>query len=135
MLWLKFIKYFKLAAVWCRQHWRWLVLFISFVIVYLAGRKHSKGLRIQAQMAKEFYEKEKEAIHKAYELEMEQREEANKRYSEAVAKIEEEYERDKKELTHSKKEQIKKMVNKAKKDPNEVDRILEQELGIKKGAQ
>ena len=107
-------------------------MFISFVIVYLAGRKHAKGLRVQAEMAKEFYEKEKEAIHKAYEFEIEQREEANKRYSEAVAKIEEEYEKNKLELTHSKKEQIKKMISKAKKDPTEVDRILEQELGIKK---
>ena len=132
MLWLKFIKYFKLAAVWCRQHWRWLVLFISFVVVYLAGRKHSKSLLIQAQMAKEFYEEEKEAIHRAYELEIEQREEANRRYSEAVVKIEEEYERDKKRISHSQKEQIKSLVSKAKSDPDEVDRILERELGIKK---
>ena len=132
MTWLKVLKYSKLAAVWCRQHWRWLVLFISFVIVYLAGRKHAKGLRVQAEMAKEFYEKEKEAIHKAYEFEIKEREKADKRYSEAVAKIEEEYEKNKQELTHSKKEQIKKMVNKAKSDPQEVDKILEQELGIKK---
>ena len=107
-------------------------MFISFVIVYLAGRKHSKSLLIQAQMAKEFYEEEKEAIHKAYELEMEHREEANKRYSEAVARIEEEYERDKRRISHSQKEQIKSLVSKAKSDPDEVDKILERELGIKK---
>ena len=89
---------------------------------------------MQADLAKEFYEKEKEAIHKAYEFEIEQREAANKRYSEAVAKIEEEYENNKQELTHSKKEQIKKMVNKVKTDPDEIDKILEQELGIKKEA-
>ena len=132
MLWLNVLKYSKLAAVWCRQHWRWLVLFISFVVVYLAGRKHAKGLRVQAEMAKEFYEKEKEAIHKAYEFEIEKREEANKRYSEAVKKIEEEYERDKQEITHARKEEIKKMLSKVKENPDEVNRILEEELGIKK---
>lgn len=132
MLWLKVVKYFKLAAVWCRQHWRWLVLFASFLVFYLLGRRHAKGLKMQAELAKEFYKKEKEAIQKAYEFEIEERDKANKRYSEAVAKIEEEYEKNKQELTRSKKEQIKKMVNKAKSDPNEVDRILEQELGIKK---
>ena len=132
MFWLNVVKYSKLAAVWCRQHWRWLVLFVSFLIVYLAGRKHSKGLRVQAEMAKEFYEKEKEAIHKAYEIERQRRDEANKTYSEAVAKIEEEYERNLESITHSKKEQIKRMVSKAKSDPGEVDRILQDELGIKK---
>ncbi len=35
-------------------------------------------------------------------------------------------------LTHAKKEAVKKMVNKAKNDPDEVDRILEEQLGIKK---
>ena len=107
-------------------------MFVSFVIVYLAGRRHAKGLRIQAEMAKEFYEKEKEAIHKAYEIEIERRQEANNTYSKAVIQIEEEYEKNKKDLTHSKKEEIKRMVSKAKTDPDEVDRILEQELGIKK---
>jgi uncharacterized protein YbjQ (UPF0145 family) len=83
-------------------------------------------------MAKEFYEKEKESIKKAYELEMENREKARKTYSDAVIKIEQEYEKNKKELTHSKKERIKRMVSKAKDKPEDVDAILERELGIRK---
>ena len=64
--------------------------------------------------------------------EIKKREEANKRYSNAVKKIEEKYEKDKANITHSKKENIKRLVNKAKTDPDQIDRILEQELGIKK---
>ena len=67
-----------------------------------------------------------------HELEIKKREEANQRYSKAVQKIEERYEKDKQNITHSKKEKIKSMVNKSKENPEEVDRILEQELGIKK---
>ena len=46
--------------------------------------------------------------------------------------LKEKYEKDKANITHSKKENIKRLVNKAKTDPDQIDRILEQELGIKK---
>ena len=72
-------------------------------------------------------------VEKAYELEIRKREEASERYSEAVKKIEEKYEQDKWNITRSKKESVKKMVQKAKNSPDEIDRILEQELGIQKG--
>jgi len=128
MFWMKL----KIAAIWCRQHWRWLVLSIAFIVVYMLGKRGSKSLKIQAELARKQYLREKEAIQKSHEHEIKKREEAEKRYSDAVNKIEERYERDKWNLTHAKKEEIKKMVQKAKKNPEEVDRILEEELGIKK---
>ena len=72
-------------------------------------------------------------IEKAHELEIKKREEANKRYSDAVKEIEKKHEEDKMNITKSKKEAVKRMVNKAKHSPEEIDRILEQELGIQKG--
>ena len=128
MIW----KNLKIAAAWCRQHWRWVILSIAFVAVYMAGRKGSKSLKLQAELARKQYLKEKEAIQNAHDIEIKKREEAEKRYSDAVSKIEERYEKDKWNMTQSKKEQIKSLVKKAKEDPSEVDRILEQELGIKK---
>ena len=64
-------------------------------------------------------------------MEIAKREEAEKLYSDAVTKIEERYEQDKANITHSKKEEIKKMVRKSSTNPDDVNRILEQELGIK----
>jgi Icc-related predicted phosphoesterase len=128
MLW----KNLKIAAIWCRQHWRWLVLSIAFLAVYYIGRKDLKSLKIQAELARKQYLREKEAIEKAHEYEIKKRDEAEKRYSDAVNKIEERYEKNKWNLTHAKKEEIKKMIRKAKQDPDEVDRILEEQLGIKK---
>mgnify|MGYP001177730623 CR=1 FL=1 len=132
VFWLSALKYLKISAVWCQQHWRWVVLIIAFIVVYLLGKRNAGAYKIQADLAKERYKKEKEAIEKAHELEIKKREEANQRYSKAVQKIEERYEKDKQNITHSKKEKIKRMVNKSKENPEEVDRILEQELGIKK---
>ena len=128
MLWLKL----KIIAVWCRQHWRWLVLSVAFLVVYMIGRRGHKHLKLQAELARKQYLLEKQALQAAHQFEIEKREEAQKRYSDAVNKVEEQFERDKWNLTRAKKEQIKRLINKAKHDPDEVDRILEQELGVKR---
>ena len=131
MLWLSILKYLKIAAAFCRQHWRWLVGIIAFVVVYSLGRKGARGVRVQAELARKQYKREKEAIEKAHELEIKKREEAEKNYSEAVKKIEEKYEKDKLNISRVKKEDIKKLVKKAQNDPDEIDRILEAYLGIR----
>ena len=122
----------KIAAAWCRQHWRWLVLSIAFIVVYMLGRRGSKSLKLQAELARKQYLKEKEAIQKAHEFELKSKQEAQDRYNNAVNKIEERYEKDKWNISHAKKEEVKALVRKAKEDPDEVDRILDEELGIRK---
>ena len=128
MFWVKL----KLAAAWCRQYWRWLVFVIAVLASYLLGKRGKDALKEQAKLAKDMYIKEKEIIERAHELELQKREEAQERYSKAVDKIEERYENDRQNITHAKKEAIKKMVQKAKSDPDEVDKILEEQLGIRK---
>ena len=110
----------KIAAAWCRQHWRWLVLSIAFIVVYMLGRRGSKSLKLQAELARKQYLKEKEAIQKAHEFELKSKQEAQDRYNNAVNKIEERYEKDKWNISHAKKEEVKALVRKAK------------ELGIRK---
>ena len=128
MFWVKL----KLAAAWCRQYWRWLIFAIAVLVSYLLGKKDKGKLEEQARLAKEMYVKEREAIERAHKLELQKKEEAQQRYVDAVDKIEERYEKDQWNITHAKKEAVKSMVNKAKNDPNEIDRILEEELGINK---
>ena len=128
MFWVKL----KLAAAWCRQYWRWIIFTVAVLVSYLAGKRDKDKLKEQARLAKEMYIKEREAIERAHELELLKRKEADQRYSDAVTQIEKKHEENQFTLTHAKKEAVKQMVKKAKNDPDEVDRILEQELGIKK---
>jgi hypothetical protein len=128
MFWVKL----KLAAAWCRQYWRWLVFVIAVLVSYLLGKRGKDSLKEQAKLAKDMYIKEKEVIERAHQQEIQAKEEAQQRYSDAVDKIEERYENDRQNITHAKKEAIKKMVQKAKSDPDEVDKILEEQLGIRK---
>ena len=46
--------------------------------------------------------------------------------------IEKKHEEDNQKMSRAKKQEIKKLVKKAKDDPDEIDRILEEQLGIKK---
>ena len=131
-MWFKTLKYLKLAAAWSRQYWRWLVFATAVLVSYLLGKRGKDALKEQAKLAKDMYIKEKEIIERAHELELQKREQAQERYSKAVDKIEERYENDRQNITHAKKEAIKKMVQKAKSDPDEVDKILEEQLGIRK---
>ncbi len=131
MIWLALLKHLKIAAVFCRQHWRWLVGIVAFVVVYMLGRKGARGVMVQAELARKQYKREREAIERAHELEIKKRQEAEKRYSEASKIIERRYEKDKSNMSKSKKESIKQMIKKAKDDPDEVNRILQNELGIK----
>ena len=128
--WVMFWVKLKLAAAWCRQYWRWLVFVIAVLVSYLMGKRGKDKLKEQALLAKEMYIKEKEVIERAHQQEVQAKQEAQERYSEAVRKIEKKYEEDSHNLTKAKKEAVKKMVNNAKNDPAEIDRILEEQLGI-----
>ena len=76
MSWLLIKKWWDIASVWCRQHWRWLVMVAALVIVYVLGKRQNKAELIQAKLTLKHYQQEKDAIIKAYETEKKLREEA-----------------------------------------------------------
>ena len=125
-------KWWGISSAWCRQHWRWLVLFFVFVVVYFFGKNKGRIELIQAKLALKQYEKEKSAIIKAYETEIELRDKAKKKYDQAMKTVSEEYKNDFNSLRMKKEAEIRKKLKQAKNNPDEIDKILENELGIKK---
>ena len=87
---------------------------------------------IQAKLALKQYQQEKEAIEKAYQTEIELREEAKKKYDNAIASVNEEFKGDFNSLRMQKEAELRKRLKQAKHNPVEIDKILEQELGIEK---
>ena len=69
MWWLTLKKWLKISAVWCRQHWRWLVIGGFALVMYYLGRKASKAQLIQAKLALKslLLEAEREAFAKEVE--------------------------------------------------------------------
>ena len=132
MWWLALKKWLKISAVWCRQHWRWVVLGGFALVMYYLGRKASKAQLIQAKLALKSYEQEKAAIEKAHAKEVEDMKKAQATYNKALAHIDQQFSRKTASENSKKEKEVRDMIKKAKKDPDEIDRILEQELGIKK---
>lgn len=132
MWWLAAKKWLKIAAAWCRQHWRWLVIGSFAAVMYYLGRKSASSQLLQAKLALDSYKKEKEAIESAHKKEVEGIKQSQETYNKAIAHISQEFSSKTDTLSLKKEERLRKLIKKAKKDPNEIDRILEEEMGIKK---
>ena len=87
---------------------------------------------LQAKLALRHYEDEKNAIIKAYETEKKLREQAKEKYDNAMSIISEKYKNDFNSVNMKKEAEIRKKLKQAKNNPDEIDKILEDELGIKK---
>jgi len=124
-------KWWDIASVWCRQHWRWLVMMAALVIVYLLGKRQNRAELIQAKLTLKHYKQEKDAIVKAYETEKKLREEAKHKYDNAMAAVREKYKGEFDSLIMEKEFEVRKKLKQAKNNPSEIDKILEDELGIK----
>ena len=124
-------KWWDIASVWCRQHWRWLVMLAALVIVYLLGKRQNRAELIQAKLTLKHYKQEKDAIVKAYETEKKLREEAKHKYDNAMAAVREKYKGEFDSLIIEKQFEVRRKLKQAKNNPSEIDKILEEELGIK----
>ena len=124
-------KWWDIASVWCRQHWRWLVMIAALIVVYLLGKRQNRAELIQAKLTLKHYKQEKDAIVKAYETEKKLREEAKHKYDNAMATVREKYKGEFDSLIIEKQFEVRRKLKQAKNNPSEIDKILEEELGIK----
>ena len=123
-------KWWDIASVWCRQHWRWLVMIAALAIVYLLGKRQNRAELIQAKLTLKHYKQEKDAIVKAYETEKKLREDAKRKYDNAIISVREKYKGEFDSLIIEKEFEVRKKLKQAKNNPSEIDKILEDELGI-----
>jgi hypothetical protein len=132
MWWLTAKKRLKIAIVWCRQHWRWLAIGSLALVAYYLGNKRMKAQLMQARLALKSYKQEKAAIERAHEKEVEGIIKAQETYNKALLQIDQRYSNKTEALEKEEEKRIRKMIKKAKSNPDEIDNILEKELGIKK---
>ncbi len=124
-------KWWGISSAWVRQHWRWFLFALAFLVVYIVGRRKSRVELLQAKLALRHYEDEKNAIIKAYETEKKLREQAKQKYDSAMSTVREKYKDDFNSVNMQKEAEIRRRLKEAKNNPAEIDRILEAYLGIK----
>lgn len=113
-----------------RNHWRGLVVLGAMAVCYFYGKGIEKKMRLDRQLAKSQWEKEKKEIEDSYQKEIHKREKARKTYDKALKAAETKKAAASSELEKQKAEEVKKLIKKAKSDPDEVDRILKEQFNI-----
>jgi len=124
-------KYWKKLRSWCFHHWRWVVLASGALLLFCLGRRSNKELFRQAKSALKMADLESKAIERGHRTEIKLREKARVKYDKAMERVEREYEEGKDELAKAKKREFKKNLKKAKNNPDEIDKLLLKEFGIR----
>ena len=118
----------KIVA-WCTQYWRGLILAIASLVAYVLGRKNSKSLRIQAELARDQYKKEAELLEKEHKAKQDKLDKASRKYNKAIKSLDKKYDDDTSELKREKDKHYKTLLKKARNNPDQLDSLLK-DMGI-----
>ncbi len=127
---LKIKKYWELLCSFARNHWRGLVVLGAMLICFFYGKKVEKKLKLDRAMASAQWQKERRQIERSYEKEIEKRQVAKETYDKALQAAQEKRSVATSALEKQKAEEVKKLIKKAKSDPDEINRILKEQFNI-----
>ena len=116
--------------LWCFHNWRFLVIGGAIVLAYVLGGKKVKALQTQLQMSRELYKKELDAIEGASDKKTEMQTEANIKYKRALEIAHKTAMESDDHIELIKAERVRRLVEENKDNPEEIDRILNEEFGI-----
>ncbi len=131
MWWLVVKKSLEKAFLWCKHHWKAVLLVVAFGVVYFIGRNKSSKLLDRAKDELKLYKEKTAKIEESHQQHVEDVKNAKVKYEESVKKADKQFENFKTIQTEKKKKEVKKLLKKAKNNPDELDKILEREFGIK----
>ena len=107
-----------------------MVVLGAMLVCFIYGKKVEKKLKLDRAMALAQWNKEKKAIERSYEKEIEKRQVAKETYNKALQTAQEKKAAATSELEKQKAEEVKRLIKKAKSDPDEIDRILKEKFNI-----
>jgi len=122
-------KYWELSASFLRNHWRAVVVLGAMAICYFYGKNIQKKLKLDHDLAKAQWRKERDQIENSYQNEIQKREKSRKAYEVAIQAAEEKKAKSITDLEKKKAEDTKKLIKASKNNPEKLDQILK-DLGI-----
>jgi hypothetical protein len=120
--------WWKKTKAWCLAHWRWLIFGIASLFALIFGYSKSREWKIQSEISRKNYKREKEIIEKTNKAHVEDVIEAHEVHDKAHERNVLSFEKKMKEL---KKEKARRMLEESNTSPEAIDRFLE-EKGIEK---
>ena len=116
--------------LWCFHNWRILVITGAIILAYVLGGKKVKALETQLQMARDLYKKEIGAIENASDKKVEKMTVANLKYQRALEIAHKTAMESEDHAELIKAERVRRLIETNKDNPEEIDRILNEEFGI-----
>ena len=120
----------RVAWLWIKKNWKATALVAWSAFVWLISRKNSQGAIDAMNANKESYEAQIKSLKDQHKIEVQKREELHLKYQETLAKIEEKYKKKKEELSKVEKKKVKEIVQKAKDNPDEINKKIEDLFGF-----
>ena len=123
---------FKLKIFWTclKKNWKTAALAIWSVVIWIISRRNSSAAIEAMEANKKSYEAQIRSLKKQHVIEVKKREELHLKYQETLAKIEEKYKKKKEQLSKVEKRKVKEIVEKAKDNPDEINKKIEDLFGF-----
>ena len=123
---------FKIKMAWAciKENWKIAALAIWSVVVWFISRRNSSAAIEAMEANKKSYETRIKSLKDQHKIEVKKREELHLKYQETLAKIEEKYKKKKEELSKVEKKKVKEIVQKAKDNPDEINKKIEDLFGF-----
>ena len=122
----------KIKIFWAclKKNWKAAALFLWSAAVWIISRRNSSAAIEAMQANKESYEAQIKVLKDQHKIEVKKREELRLKYEETLAKIEEKYKKKKEDLSKVEKKKVKEIVQKAKDNPDEINKKIEDLFGF-----
>ena len=113
-----------------KKNWKTAALAAWSIIVWVISRRNSSAAIEAMEANKESCEAQIKSLKDQHKIEVKKREELHLKYQETLAKIEEKYKKKKEQLSKVEKRKVKEIVEKAKDNPDEINKKIEDLFGF-----
>lgn len=122
-----------LAIFWAyvKKYWQLITAVILFGIGFFWFNSRSNSLADILEQNRKRHEEELDAIQKAHDKELKDKQIALEKMQETLAQIEKQYELAQKDLDAKKKKEIEQIIKDTQDDPEELARLLQESTGFK----
>ena len=129
MSWLVVKLWLSKAWLWIKKNWQIASIVVLSLLVALLLRRDKKTVTESLKIAQESYKNQIDALNESYEKEEQRRAEADENYRNTVEKIEKDYLKEKRKLNSRERKRLQQLLDSS---PDDLDQLIEEELGFKK---
>jgi len=119
----------KRSWLWCKKNWKFFVGLMVPIVLSIIFRRQINPQKLLDKI-RDDHDKEVDILNRSHQKEIEDRENAKKRYDIAIKELEEKYRNSEGELDKKKKKEVEKALKNHSSDPDEITRRIAEITGF-----